>query len=140
MKTEQAKSKPFAIVHKVKTNHKAIAICEVWEYDVWGNARDGFQVNDSYCLSRKAEIPATLTLSNVPTFPGAKDDFRAFPADGSFSAEIGLFFELDKRAMRQWIKGKDNGDGDDLHYYFENPHNGKPMGEILVVGWKAFED
>ena len=35
---------------------------EVWTYDVWGNERDGFEVNDRHCVTRKYQ-----TTSSDPT-------------------------------------------------------------------------
>jgi hypothetical protein len=35
----------------------ATATWEIWTYDVWGNAQDGWEVNDRFCQQRAAEMP-----------------------------------------------------------------------------------
>ena len=125
-------------ITRVSTNHQAIAVCEIWAYDVWGNEEDGYEVNDRTCIERKAEILANLTICNVPVCPGAKDDFREFPDESSFTADVALCWELDQTEEFNWFSGEDNGDGDGTHYYYDDD-NGKPMGEIIIIGWKPVD-
>ena len=80
MTTEQAR---HAIVNNIETTHNVVVVCEHRVYDVWGNAREGWEVNDAFSNGR-IEIPCTLTIANVPIFPGGKDEHRSFPACSSF--------------------------------------------------------
>ena len=122
----------FAIVNGVRTDHKATAICEVWVYDVWGNADDGYEVNDRSCIARLAEIPATMLISGAPRYPGAKDDYRSFPAESSCTVEVTVSWDLD---VSDWFGDSDNGQGDGETYYFDDPADGRPLGEMRIVGW-----
>ena len=40
---------------------KIETIWELWNYDVWGNAKDGFEVNDRSCFDR--EYPMILKVT-----------------------------------------------------------------------------
>lgn len=128
----------FAIVNNVKTNHTVIAVCEWATYDVWGNSRNGFEVNDKYNQG-EIEIPATMTIHGVPAFPGAKDKYRSFPSSGSFSTELAVSFTLTDKDIKKAldITCKFDVDGDDLNYYINKKSNGKPLCEIRIVSWKS---
>ena len=133
MKTE---TKPFAIVNDVETSHKATAICEVWDYGVWGNDKEGYEVNDRFCRERELEILCPMTISNVPRYPAAKDDYREFPDSSSFSAAVCVSFEIpEKDIIKLFGKGIEiSGEGECYQIY---DAKGKPLGEIVVVGWRA---
>jgi hypothetical protein len=132
--------KTFAIQNGVKTSARCIAVCDVWSYDVWGSARDGWDVNDRSCIASDAEIPALMSISNVPTHPGASDQFRQFPPSASFNVEVLCSWELDPKSLREYFGAGvvDSGDGDGKHYYVET-RAGKPVGEIFVTGWRIAE-
>ena len=134
----EATQERFAITSSIKTEHQCIAVCEVWTYDVWGNEEEGYEVNDRCCVERAAEIPALLTISNVPLYPGASDKYRSFPDEASFEEKILLSYELDVDPAWKYLRGLDNGQGDGTTYYYDDD-NGKPVGEIIVVGWKRAE-
>ncbi len=132
----------FAIVNEVKTSHKVIAICELRTYDVWGNAADGYDVNNSFVCDRALEVPAVCSVSNLPCFPGAKDEFgRAFPADSaSFTAPIVVSYHIeDKELSRVFDCTRIEVDGDDTHYYINRAKDGKPLGELFIHSWKLAE-
>ena len=38
---------------------------EIWTYDVWGNAEDGFYVNDLTCIDRDYKIRCKAQTYNV---------------------------------------------------------------------------
>lgn len=135
------KKDKFAIVNSIKTSHKAIAICDYATYDLIGDGDgEGYSVNDTY-WTHDVEFPATLHISNVPDFPGAKDNYREFPKDSSFNTEILCSFELDIEKIQEifGIDAEDNGTGDGEHYYFDD-ENGNPLGEIYVKAWKTCEE
>ena len=127
-----------AIVNNIRTEHKAIAICEIWTYDVWGNEEDGYDVNDKSCRDRQYEIPCVLFISNVPRFPGAADQFRKFPTAGSFFCKLVVSFDLDAKSLKMVFGVEDNGEGDDMHLYFDGD-DGKPLGEIIIMGYRAID-
>ena len=130
----------FAIVNNVRTDRKVIAVCEWATYDVWGNARDGFEVNDVY-RQGEIEIPGEVTISAVSRLPGAKDDWRAFPNSNSFHCEMMVSFHLTDAEIRKAIgatcKIEIDGDGDT--YNVSKASNGKPLAEIRILSWKESE-
>jgi len=132
----ETKQETFSITSSVKTEHRCIAVCEVWTYDVWGNEDDGYEVNDRCCVERAAEIPAVLTISNVPMYPGATDRYRSFPDESSFDANILCSYELDENEAFKYLAGLDDGCGDGTTYYYEDDED-RPIGEIIIVGWKS---
>ena len=46
---------------------QAIKTYTLWTYDVWGNAEEGYDVNDRSCLDREFAIPTTHEVFNVGT-------------------------------------------------------------------------
>lgn len=91
---------------------------EVWTYDVWGNARDGYEVNDRSCLAR--EYPLRLT---VETFnEGKAGEFQgASPSDRQLREAFGL------------ERIKIDTDGDDLTIYVRRARDGYPIGELTCT-------
>ena len=90
---------------------------EVSTYDVWGNARDGFDVNDRY---RHGEITLRLKiqLNNVGT---ANEFESAYPSDSQIRQALGLGrYRIDT-------------DGDDLSIYVNRTSNGYPEGELICT-------
>lgn len=86
-------------------------------YDVWGNAKDGYDVNDVY---RQGSI--TLML-DVQTFnQGTPNQFdSAYPTDRQLRRIFGLGrIQLDTN-------------GDDLTVYVNRARDGYPIGEIHCV-------
>lgn len=128
----------FAIVNDVRTNRKVKAICEVWTYDVWGNARSGWEVNDRYCQDRAREVEAVVVISNMPRLPGAFDQYRKFTGDSaSFSCEMAVSFEIEDKTLCEIFGCKRiETDGDDTHIIVNRERDSYPLGELLIVGWK----
>ena len=93
----------------------------MWQYatyDVWGNARDGFDVNDVY---RRRE-PITLML-DVETFnAGTPQEFQgATPTDRQIRRVFGLGrIQIDT-------------DGDDMFITVNRERDGYPIGELQCV-------
>ena len=95
-----------------------------WEmrtYDVWGNARDGFEVNDSH---RAGEV--TLRLKIETNNRGTAGEFEsAYPSDSQIRNALGLGrYKLDL-------------DGDDLHIYVNRASNSYPEGEMYCTSHKS---
>ena len=142
--------KQCAIVHGIRVPAlDCIAVCEVWTYDVWGSAREGYEVNDRSCMGRAIKIPARATISNVPRRPGAEDEYRSFKED-SASADGGLdingqpmmfvSWELTMKDIRKacgWTAGVtvDHGSSDDMHIELVYGAHERPIGQVLIVGW-----
>lgn len=86
---------------------------DIRTYDVWGNADDGYEVNDSYSQgSVTLDIP--VTVNN----PGTPQEFEsATPSDKQIRETFGF-------------KGKFETDGDDLTIYVNRSKDGYPIGEM----------
>lgn len=99
-----------ARVKKVKT------VWECWEYDVWGNERDGWDVNDRFCLSREHVIMVKPETCN----PGTPREFEnVFPSDKQI-----------RRALDVRPRVRIEVDGDDRDIYVTAARNGYPLGEM----------
>ena len=90
-------------------------------YDVWGNARDGFEVNDVY---RHGE--ETLRLKVTVNNPGTPHEFlSAYPTASQIRRIGGLGrFRIDL-------------DGDDTHIYITRARDGYPCGEMVCTSHKS---
>lgn len=97
----------------------------VWEfatYDVWGNAKDGYQVNDTYRSSRELEIRAQVKVNNE----GKPGQFE--------SAHL-----TDYQIRQVFGCGRVRLDvqGDDLTYYVNRERDGYPIGELHCVSHES---
>lgn len=140
MKTE---SPTFAIVNGIRTSHKCIAVCDIVTYGVWGNRRDGYEVNDANYSARDVDLAADMIVSNVPLHPGAADDYRSFPADSaSFSVNVAVSFEIPDREIRSALgigpRVRLDIDGDDMTYYVRRESDGYPIGEVRITSFHPF--
>ena len=90
-----------------------------WEmrtYDVWGNARDGYEVNDSYDCG---EIDLTLKMQTANA--GTPHEFRyAFPSTAQIKRVFGTRCRIDV-------------DGDDRVVYVNRRRDGYPIGELVLT-------
>lgn len=92
-----------------------------WEwstYDLWGNARDGWNVNDVYPQG-KVTIPALIRVNNLN-----------HPSRMFISAEI--TDSALRKALQIRCRFEDSGGGDDTHIYLETS-SGKPLCELYCV-------
>ena len=90
---------------------------ECWTYDVWGNARDGYDVNDRSCFDRDAKLRIAVTVNN----PGTEHAFTsAYPTDRQIKALFGLRCRIAT-------------DGDDLNIYITRERDGYPLGEMFCT-------
>jgi hypothetical protein len=99
----------------MKTIKKTIdTTWELRTYDVWGNAKDGFELNDTYCAGT-----AELTLQVIVNNAGLAEEFEsAYPSDSQIRRALNLRrFKLEL-------------DGDDLTIYVNRAKDGYPLGEM----------
>ena len=88
---------------------------ECWTYDVLGNARYGYEVNDRSCFERNAALTLTVETNN-PGTPQAFDS--ATPND----AQIRRLFGLGRTRFTT--------NGDDTTIYIDRDRYGYPLGEM----------
>lgn len=107
----------------------------VWElatYDVWGNAKDGYDVNDVY-RGESVEIKLLVETANVGTMQEFK---HASPTD----SQIRQVFGIGKTAI--------DTDGDDTIIYVNRARDSYPIGELRLIShrslspisWERLED
>ena len=77
----------------------------LWFYDVWGNAEDGYEVNDRYCDNRNLEIECA-------------DD------DGPTMAQIAEILGCPESEIEET-------GGDDMVIYINEASDGKPLCEFI---------
>ena len=96
-------------------------VWEVWTYDVWGNAEDGWQVNDRACLNREYPIRCKVQAHNV----GTEYCFTsASPSDYQIRKAFGVGCRIET-------------DGDDLVIYVNRAKDGYPIGELHCTSHAA---
>lgn len=113
---------------------KGTTIHTEWDlatYDVWGNAREGYDVNDVYrqesffhylSASLVIELDLEVTINNA----GTPHEFTsAYPSDRQIRQAFGLrAFQLDLA-------------GDDLTIYINRARDGYPIGELRCISHKS---
>jgi hypothetical protein len=88
---------------------------DVFTYDVWGNRKDGYEVNDRYRQSSDLEINCKVERNNIDT-PHEFDS--AYPSDYQIRKVFGVRCAIET-------------DGDDLSIYVTRASDGYPIGELL---------
>lgn len=89
---------------------------EVSTYDVWGNAKDGYDVNDRY---RQGDV--TLRLRPVAYNIGTEHEFTsAYPSDYQIQKAFGVSCKIDT-------------DGDDTTIYVNRASDSYPIGELHCI-------
>lgn len=90
----------------------------IWDlilYDVWGNAEDGFEVNDVF-FDREVIIYCNVETHNK----GSKNEFKsAYPTDRQLKKILGY-------------DGPINTNGDDLNIYVNAEDDSYPLGELRL--------
>jgi hypothetical protein len=82
-------------------------------YDVWGNAKDGYDVNDA-----RSGSDVTLYLKIETANAGTPQAFQhAHPTDSQIKKELGISCKI-------------STDGDDVHIGIERARDGYPIGEL----------
>ena len=96
-----------------------LQVWEVWTYDVWGNAEDGWDVNDRHCLHRRYEIASPVEVCN----PGTPAEFEAAsPTDAQIREALGL---VEDAAI--------DTDGDDHYITVDASEDAYPLGELNLI-------
>jgi hypothetical protein len=95
-----------------------------WElrtYDVWGNAKDGYEVNDAY-RSGEVIIRCKVEVNNAGT---PQEFLSAHPSDSQIRKALSLRrFKLET-------------DGDDLHILVNRAKDGYPLGEMYCTSHES---
>lgn len=112
----------------VETENERLSLWRVHTYDVWGDAENGYEVNDRYCVASTHELTERETLYNV----GMSNEFSSwFATDDAILDALGISSEGGK------VKGEDEGkievDGDDDVMYVSLSKDGYPLGELRRV-------
>ena len=84
----------------------------LWTYDVWGNAREGFEVNDRY------------SHGNV-SIKCKRETFNA-----GTPMQFHTWDPTDRQLSRAASATRCTWDGQDGTYYAEDSRNGRPVGEL----------
>jgi len=89
---------------------------EVWSYDVWGNAKDGFEVND-----RSKIDTITINVKGETFNQGTANEFTTFePTDLQLARSLNV----------RNCSFENTGGG---VIYIENKSNGRPEGELVEI-------
>jgi len=92
----------------------------LWTFDIWGNARDGFDVNDRFSHGY-----VTIKCKRRDYNAGTAHEFSDWePTDRQLSRVAGFL-------RVTW-------DGQEGHYFAESSSNGRPIGELDEEGRPEF--
>jgi hypothetical protein len=95
---------------------------EVWDYDVWGNEVDGYEVNDRFCVSRDYPLTLAVEVNNA----GTPHEFEsAYPTDKQLREALGIK-----------PRAKVETDGDDITIYVTSA-DGYPLGELSCTSHES---
>lgn len=87
-------------------------------YDVWGNASEGYDVNDSFY---DGTVEIRLKVNEYDGFKDGKTNWTsAFPSDYQLGKIFGFTGKLDVS-------------GDDINIYVNRESDGYPLGELHCV-------
>jgi hypothetical protein len=98
----------------VKTNRRVLRRFEVRTYDVWGNARDGFEVNAAY-RHGIIEVRGRVVRHNA----GTPHEFETI--------------EVTDRQLNRALGCRGVSWGGDDQRLFGELKNGKPIGELNLI-------
>lgn len=106
------------------TSKPAGSIATVWElrtYDVWGNAKDGYEVNNSFSAGKvELRIPQTRHNAGTPQeFIGAYPTVRQIKRAFGVSCQIATDY------------------GDDIIVYVNRRRDDYPIGEMCCVSHES---
>ena len=96
---------------------------EVADYDVWGNAEDGFEVNNVFRRWEPIELEIPVHTYNV----GTEQEFEsAYPTEEQIREALGIIPEAELEI-----------DGDDLSIYVNHAPTGEPLGEMFCLSHES---
>ena len=93
---------------------------QLWEYDVWGNKEDGYQVNDRFKVG-EVEIKLKTVIDNINT---PFQFVSASVSDWKIKQLFGVSCKIDV-------------DGDDTSYYIERSSDNYPIGEMFCISHQS---
>ena len=97
-------------------------VWDLWSYDVWGNADDGYDVNDRHCLNREIEIEVKEERYNI----GTEQEFGDFiPTDEQMHEIISEYFDVKLSDLEF--------DGDDMVCYINLEKDAYPLCELHLI-------
>lgn len=91
---------------------------EIIRYDVWGDAEEGYEVNDRFRIGI-IEFRNQEMVWNA----GTEQEFRSVEL-----SELQI-----KRALDIEARASIDVDGDDRHYYVTSADDGYPLGELQCI-------
>ena len=95
---------------------------DLWSYDVWGNRRDGYDVNDRSNFGRDVPLRLRLVVNNAGT---PREFLSASPTDTQIRRLFGLRrFRLET-------------EGDDVNISISRSSDGYPIGEMQCTSHKS---
>lgn len=98
-------------------------VWQVYTYDVWGNRRDGYDVNDVY---RQGTVEINLRPNRHNT--GTPHEFVSYsPTDRQLFRALGL----------QGLRGGIDTDGDDVNIYVNRSRDGYPLAELRCISHES---
>lgn len=89
-------------------------------YDVWGNARDGWEVND-ICSAGEVELRIPQTRYNAGT---SAEFIGAYPTDRQIKRAFGVTCRIET-------------DGDDINITVNRARDGYPIGEMRCTSHES---
>ena len=96
-------------------------IWELWEYDVWGNRIDGYDVNDRFCIDREYTINLKVQYANKNT---PSEFVYATPSDYQIKKAFGCTCKIDTT-------------GDDMIIYVNRMSDSYPIGEMCCMSHES---
>lgn len=96
-------------------------VWDLWGYDVWGNADDGYDVNDRSCLNREIEVIVQEIIYNQGTI---QESSNFDPTNEQFHEMISMYFSIKLSDLEF--------DGDDMVCYI-NLQDGYPLCELHKI-------
>lgn len=91
---------------------------DVIEYDVWGNAKDGYEVNNAFrCGEIELRIPVTVYNQGTP------NEF-----EGAYPTDVQI-----RKALLCNPRIRIECDGDDVNIYVNHATTSYPLGELRCV-------
>jgi len=94
---------------------------EIRSYDVWGNAKDGYEVNNSWRIG-EVTIRCKVEVNNAGT---PQEFLSAYPSNSQIRKALGLG------------RFKIETDGDDLNIYVNRARDSCPCGELYCTSHES---
>lgn len=119
----------------ITTRNDVQAVCEYRTFDVWGNARDGYEANDTFSHG-EISVRATVAIHNMPLLPNDGD--TGFNLDGT-DKRVFVSFYLDDKDIKKalGIKCRIGVGGDDHEYHIERKRDGFPIASLSIIRFEA---